>query len=153
MGIITAPTVKSRIKIVYVRDPDVTPKDPNDQGWIRCQDAAVRGGATVLEIVPLNRDQYTACLDAGGVNQMQLARGRAAIKSVNGDESMDAIEALLESPDLFEPLFSLGQFIKAVSDAEDPQAELRPLFRQWDEIDARRARGREETQEPEGVEA
>jgi hypothetical protein len=135
VGIIAAPTTKSRIRIVYCDDADVKKKDKNDRGWIPAKAADVAEGATVLEVVPLNRSQLFAANDAGGAYQIQLARIRTGLKSVGGDESREAIDALLETPDIDDALYTLGLFIRSISDAEDPQPEQRKTFRRFDELE------------------
>lgn len=128
MAIPSRATTADAADFVLVGDPDVSPRDPADVGWIPKARAVVQPGADVVRVRPLNIDERMAVRDVTAIgesyNRAQLERARRGVVAVNGDNSRDAVNAFCESiPEAAVVL--LGATVEAVTAAIDPQAFFR----------------------------
>ena len=135
MGL-TATSTKQRIELVCTDDPDVTPTDERNQGWILAKDAEVEDGADVIEVRPLNIAQRAEASGAGGQeingSVVLLAWARLGVKKVNGKGKAHVAEWFegLQQDVLWQ---MLGLYVRAVSNGQDPVPRQRSFYAHlWD---------------------
>lgn len=127
MAISTLPTTSEVVEIVFCDDPDITPTDEADRGWILSDRGTIQKGADVLTVRPLNVDERARTTDVDGRARMMLTRARAGIVKVNGRTGEKARAGWLDGcPD--DAVFLLGLFIGALTNNVDHQLVQRAVL-------------------------
>lgn len=118
-------TKRDRIELVCSADPDVTPNDEGETGWMPRSKAGVGPGADVVTVRPLTRVEYAQLSDVSGATERWVRAARMAVVSVNGNVlASDWFEGVQD----LSVLWTLGAWVWYSSDGRDPQPFQRLVF-------------------------
>jgi len=111
--------------VVSTYDPDVTPNDPEDVGWIPADAATIKDGADLVLVRALNLAEDAEIRDAGGFFARYLAAAQKGVIGYNGKEKAAKARAWLRGVRDRTQITLLGIYVDAITNGEDPQARQR----------------------------